>query len=44
MQKYYFLIVLFIGFFVNVIGQEKIIARQGQVSFFSYTSVENISA
>jgi len=29
---------------VSLVAQEKYIARQGQVSFFSYTSVENIEA
>ncbi|PCJ94967.1 MAG: hypothetical protein COA50_11370 [Flavobacteriaceae bacterium] len=40
------LIFLLVFSFFNGTGQnqEKIIARQGQVSFFSYTSVENIKA
>lgn len=37
----FFLALLFIG---NVLGQNQQISRQGQVSFFSYTSVENIEA
>lgn len=37
----FFLALLFIG---NVFGQNQQISRQGQVSFFSYTSVENIEA
>jgi len=34
----------FIFAFFSGFSQDKIIARQGQVSFFSYTSVENIEA
>lgn len=35
---------LFVFGFSSAQNSEKIIARQGQVSFFSYTSVENIKA
>ena len=44
MNKY--LCVLMIGFFTSAFGQgsDRYITRQGQISFFSYTSVENIEA
>lgn len=39
-----FLLLLFVTGISTLITSDKIIARQGQVSFFSYTSVENIKA
>lgn len=43
MNKCLLLTVLAIGFLNNLFAQ-KVIARQGQVAFFSYTPVENIKA
>lgn len=40
MQKITLLLLFFLGISNGILGQEKVIARQGQVSFFSYTSVE----
>lgn len=42
-NKILFLITL-LGYLTNTYGQDKQIARQGQISFFSYTKVENIEA
>lgn len=40
-----YLILIFTLFFINLIkAQNEFIERQGQISFFSYTSVENIEA
>jgi len=39
-----FILLLFIPLFIGKEQTSKIIARQGHVSFFSYTSVENIQA
>ena len=38
------LLLLLVILFVQTTNAQKIISRQGQVSFFSYTSVENIKA
>lgn len=40
----FFFFLLFVLPAVSLLGQNRFIARQGQVSFFSYTSVENIEA
>lgn len=37
-------IILLLPFLINQPSSEKVIAKQGQVSFFSYTSVEHIKA
>ncbi len=44
MNKILLFILLFIFFIDETSAQNQQIARQGQVSFFSYTSVENIEA
>ncbi len=44
MNKLFFSLLLFTVFSAQVSGQEQFISRQGQISFFSYTSVENIEA
>ena len=44
MNKHYWFF-LFLAVFANhIFAQKQFIARQGQISFFSYTSVENIEA
>ncbi|WP_299113990.1 YceI family protein [uncultured Winogradskyella sp.] len=43
MNKSFLALLLILGFAITQ-SSEKVIARQGQVSFFSYTSVENIKA
>lgn len=44
MNKQHFLFLCFVFFTLQIVGQKQFIARQGQISFFSYTSVENIEA
>jgi len=44
MNKLFPLFLLIISFADFDVKQNQFIARQGQVSFFSYTSVENIEA
>lgn len=44
MKKISALIFLFLGFVSFKTDSKQVIARQGQVSFFSYTTVENIEA
>ncbi|MDD7913083.1 hypothetical protein [Polaribacter ponticola] len=44
MNKFLPLIFLLITFADFNLKQQQFIARQGQISFFSYTSVENIEA
>ena len=44
MNKLYWVIPLLFAFVFDADAQNQIMARQGQVSFFSYTSVENIKA
>lgn len=41
---YKVIVLLLLPFFMAAQASEKLIARQGQVSFFSYTSVEHIKA
>ena len=44
MNKLYIFLLFSTVFVSNINGQNEFIARQGQISFFSYTSVENIEA
>lgn len=44
MNKLYLQVIFFSVFISQLNAQEQFIARQGQISFFSYTSVENIEA
>jgi len=44
MKQITLIILLSLGMYSIAIAQDRMIARQGQVSFFSYTTVENISA
>ena len=44
MNKFLILIILSLGYFNFVSPGNQFIARQGQITFFSYTTVENIQA